>query len=736
MPRPRPTPEQGPDSDVSLPPVLLPAPADAWEARLRLAVEAIEAARGADELAGMLCRDDLLSPAPEAVLFAAVEPDGALRMIGSHGLPPHVVSAWARIPPNPTTALVQAVDSGRPLWPPRSRGSAFTGQGAGVTGERACLPLRADDTTFAGTEIVWPAGTPVPEENRRYIGAVVAAAGRRLWHLLTAPDGTAAMGAGAEGAGPAGPTPAKTPSPQGTAGEEPRAPVHDCAARGGGNGALWMRPVLDAIPDPAMLLGPVRDAAGAVVDFVVDACNAEAADAAGVTCDRLLGRRLTELSPAFAGSDLLVAYADVVTRGVPLQHGPREYQGVWPARMSPSTVHVRRLGRGLLVSRRLQGDIGNLATQLRQAQRLGNLGWSEWNLADNQMNWSHHLYTIFGRDPSLGPFTTAQLSERVLQEDRPIAQNMMRLLLERRETVDTEFRIRRGDQVRRLRVMAEPVLGPLGEPTALRSVYQDVTKRRRIEQALRASQKQLKRQRRRIEDDRHLVVEFQRSVLPLPDRYVEKPGLRAAVRYLPAGSGARVGGDWYETTAIDAGGVFLAIGDASGHGLKAAAAMARLRNALSGLAFTGAAPDALLGWLNLVALHWPGSLTATVVAARYDPDSKEMAWAQAGHLPPLLIREGRPALLDPPEGVLLGATEDADYATQTLRMRTGDVLVLYTDGLIERRARSIQDGLDLLVRAALGCDVTDPDQCVEHLLTALGAPNPNDDTCVVAVQFT
>jgi serine phosphatase RsbU (regulator of sigma subunit) len=284
-------------------------------------------------------------------------------------------------------------------------------------------------------------------------------------------------------------------------------------------------------------------------------------------------------------------------------------------------------------------------------------------------------------------------------------------------------------------VMAEPVLAPSGEPTALRSVYQDVTKWRRTEQALVASHKQLARQQRQIEDDRHLAVEFQRSVLPLPSGYIEKPGMRAAVRYLPAGSGSRVGGDWYETTAIESGGVFLAIGDASGHGLMAAAAMARLRNALSGLAFTGAAPDELLAWLNLVVLHWPGSLTATVVAARYDPESKTMTWAHAGHLPPVLIRDGEPAFLDVPEGVVLGATEESVYTTQTLQLRTGDMLLLYTDGLIERRGRDITDGLDLLLRAAQGCDVSDPGQSVRHLQAALGAPNPNDDTCLLAVRF-
>jgi serine phosphatase RsbU (regulator of sigma subunit) len=207
------------------------------------------------------------------------------------------------------------------------------------------------------------------------------------------------------------------------------------------------------------------------------------------------------------------------------------------------------------------------------------------------------------------------------------------------------------------------------------------------------------------------------------------------VRYLPAGHSARVGGDWYETTAIDGEGVFLAIGDVSGHGLNAAAAMARLRNGLSGLAFSGAPPDRLLGWLNRLTLHWPTSLTATVLAGRYDPDERTLTWAQAGHLPPLLIREGKAVTLDPPEGILLGAMHEPEFAVETTSLEPGDLLLLYTDGLIERRERCLQEGLDLLVHAAATTGSRDPEGVLDHVLGAFGAPNPNDDTCVVAIQI-
>jgi PAS domain-containing protein len=376
---------------------------------------------------------------------------------------------------------------------------------------------------------------------------------------------------------------------------------------------------------------------------------------------------------------------------------------------------------------------GGLGAQIEQTQRIGNLGWGLWDLAGGRIHWSDQLYRIFGRDPSEGPLPLDRLPERVVAGDVPLVVHLVRTLLDGSEKVDNEIRILRGEETRDVRLMGEPVLDAFGMPAAVRCVCQDITRWRLGERALKASRVQL--ERRLIAAERHQAIEMQRSILPLPDGIVTKPGLRAAVRYLPAGHSARVGGDWYETTAIDGEGVFLAIGDVSGHGLTAAAAMARLRNGLSGLAFSGAPPDRLLGWLNRLTLHWPTSLTATVLAGRYDPDTRTLTWAQAGHLPPLLIRDGKAITLDPPEGILLGAMEIPEFAVETTSLEPDDLLLLYTDGLIERRERSLQEGLDLLIHAASTADSYDPEGLLDHVLRAFGAPNPNDDTCVVAIQI-
>ena len=171
-----------------------------------------------------------------------------------------------------------------------------------------------------------------------------------------------------------------------------------------------------------------------------------------------------------------------------------------------------------------------------------------------------------------------------------------------------------------------------------------------------------------LAQERHIALELQHAILPLHDEPFDLPGLRTVVRYLPASLASRVGGDWYITAAMPNGRVLLAIGDVGGHGLEAAAGMARLRGALAGLAITGAPPDQLVGWLNDLVWHVAPEHTASVIAGYFDPDTRVLTWAQAGHPPPVLVRGAWALALDQPEGVLLGAGREP-YELVTIRLR-------------------------------------------------------------------
>jgi serine phosphatase RsbU (regulator of sigma subunit) len=234
-----------------------------------------------------------------------------------------------------------------------------------------------------------------------------------------------------------------------------------------------------------------------------------------------------------------------------------------------------------------------------------------------------------------------------------------------------------------------------------------------------------------LAQQRHVAVELQRAVLPLHDEAFDLPGLRTMVLYQPAAPAGRVGGDWYITADMPGGHVLIALGDVAGHGLAAAAGMARMRGALAGLAITGSPPERLVSWLNDLARHVAPEHTASVIAGYFDPTSLTFTWAQAGHPPPILVRGSDAWLLDRPAGILLGAATEG-YAAATLRLAPDDLLLLYSDGLIERRGHSLDDGLAKLSNAV--CGIADPEQAIEAALGTLGSTEPEDDTCLVAIR--
>jgi serine phosphatase RsbU (regulator of sigma subunit) len=235
-----------------------------------------------------------------------------------------------------------------------------------------------------------------------------------------------------------------------------------------------------------------------------------------------------------------------------------------------------------------------------------------------------------------------------------------------------------------------------------------------------------------LAQERLVTLELQRAILPLHDEPFDAPGLRIAMRYLPASRDSRVGGDWYITAEMPSGQVLIAIGDVGGHGLTAAAGMARLRGALAGLAITGSAPDRLVSWLNDLVHHVAPEHTASVVAGYFDPVTRSLTWAQAGHPPPVLVRGQTARPLDPPHGVLLGAAKEP-YEDATVALQPDDLLLLYSDGLIERRDRSLDEGLATLCKAVRGA--SDPEHAIAAALRALGTTDPEDDTCLVALRI-
>ncbi len=224
----------------------------------------------------------------------------------------------------------------------------------------------------------------------------------------------------------------------------------------------------------------------------------------------------------------------------------------------------------------------------------------------------------------------------------------------------------------------------------------------------------------------------------LPDRLPTVPGLGTAARYIPGGPGASVGGDWYDVLELPDGTLGVAMGDVVGHGVPAASLMGQLRNALRAYALDGYPPVEVMRRLNYM-LHDIGAPEhmATLVYATFDPDEGRLRLTNAGHPPPLLIGpEGDASFFEEGGGVPLGAMSAPRYEEASLVLAPGTTLLLYTDGLVEDRSTSLEEGFDRLRSATLDRSHDDLQALCDHvILRSMRDRDSDDDVAVLALRY-
>jgi anti-sigma regulatory factor (Ser/Thr protein kinase)/putative methionine-R-sulfoxide reductase with GAF domain len=234
-----------------------------------------------------------------------------------------------------------------------------------------------------------------------------------------------------------------------------------------------------------------------------------------------------------------------------------------------------------------------------------------------------------------------------------------------------------------------------------------------------------------FEREHEIAVTLQRSVLPqaMPHR----PGVEIAVRYVPGASGLEVGGDWYDAIELDTGELGLVVGDVVGKGVTAAATMAQLRNALRVYALEGLKPASVVARLNRL-VETTGPSFATLLYAVLDGEGT-LRYASAGHPPPVLIRtSGQSELLEGGRSVPLGVHGDPAFRQDAVRLEPGETVLLYTDGLVERRDAPLEQRLQELL-ALSGRHVSDVEELVDGVLAELAGDNPPDDVAVLALRL-
>lgn len=238
---------------------------------------------------------------------------------------------------------------------------------------------------------------------------------------------------------------------------------------------------------------------------------------------------------------------------------------------------------------------------------------------------------------------------------------------------------------------------------------------------------------RRYDREHQIALALQRSMLTaVPDL----TPWQVAARYVPAAGDVQVGGDWYDAFALPGAGPVVVIGDVVGHDLEATAAMGQLRSALRALAWSGGGrPAHVLEELDTLneGLRITDFATILVAALHLTPAGADLRWSSAGHLPPLVLAGGAATFLAQQTDPVLGVAEPRPRREHVAHLDPGTTLLLYTDGLVERRRQSVAEGMELLAAAAADLATAPLDTLCDALVARL-AVDAQDDVALLAVR--
>ncbi|WP_406367646.1 SpoIIE family protein phosphatase [Streptomyces sp. NBC_01546] len=664
--------------------------------------DGLAGARNPDEVAGLLRTVLGDAAGVDGVMIYAVAPAGSLRLAGHCGIGDDLAEQWRHVPPLSGVAALEAIGGGQPLWLEDPARDAIRYHLIGDPPERwptrAWLPVPGDRPVTAAVGFFRTRQDPFDAGTRTLL--------RRAVRLCADSLRFTGRSAGS-----------------GTRGE-----------------VEAVQRILDAMSGTAILLTPLRSETGEVQDYRIDAAAPESVDVAGRRGKELVGRHLLETYPTVAATALWEGYLDTLTTGTAYEGRPFVYEEVSAGVPRESTYSVRatRLGDRLIVTWLRHDSHERETRRLEDMQRLGNLGWAGWNLVTNSVTWSEQVYTIFGRDPALGPMPLEEVPRHLVPEDLPVLAAALERLLGEGAAIDQPFRITTADGVRHLRIVAEAQKDVDGAPVEVHGFFQDLTAQRDAELALRESERAVLVERGMLQAERALAARLQDALLPIPEQSLELAGLCIDVAYVPSESGVNVGGDWYSAIELPDKSALFVVGDVAGHGLDAVATMAQLRFTTKGMTVTGSALPDVLSRLNTLLLHTASdnhgaTATATVIMGIYRPWDRRLTWVRAGHLPPLLIRDGAASFLPLPAGSLLGATFDSVYEQDSLDLQPGDHLVLYTDGLVEEPGEDIDLGLARLAETARRLLEDGRDETLARTLAARRQGH-RDDICALDIH--
>ncbi|WP_083880578.1 SpoIIE family protein phosphatase [Nocardia araoensis] len=661
--------------------------------RLRTAESGLLAAGDTQRVAESVLEHALTPLGATAVAIWSAGADASLTLAGFAGIGPHEAERWRYVPPGVATPARRALTERGAVWID-DLGRAGLPSIGDREGGRAAVPAGAGGKLLGVLEVCWPQPLePQPPQVHRQLEALAELCAHTLESDLAA---------------------AQAPDRPGVA---------DLVR------------LADGLFDPALVLLPHLADDGTLVDFRIHHVNSCFVDPAGRPGGLVNGALLLEAYPMAASDGQLFERIEHVFATGETYRADRmmltELVGQVPLTVS-TALSIGRHGDTVLMVWRVEDETARLAALLQHAQRLGRVGGFEENAASGEITWSSQLFALYGLAPTADPIPLAQLPGHVHNDDANAVEGFLRTLLRYRRAASAAFRLIRPDGVtRHIRIVAEPVLEG-DRLAAIRGAYQDISAQHWTEVALSATRDRLAHTEQHAAEQSQLARQLQQAIMPDAQPSIEAFGLRIAVRYRPAEQEHTVGGDWYDAVVLPSKQILVSVGDITGHGVKAATGMVVLRNALRGLAATGAGPGQMLTWLNLVAHDLTDNIFATAICGLYDPHTRVLRWARAGHLPPVLVRAGQASSLPLLDGLLLGAVAETTFEEAELQLEPDDTLLLYTDGLIERRDRLLDDCIERLLATSAQLTGTLDDR-LDELLDGSDA-DTDDDTCVVGIQ--
>jgi serine phosphatase RsbU (regulator of sigma subunit) len=345
------------------------------------------------------------------------------------------------------------------------------------------------------------------------------------------------------------------------------------------------------------------------------------------------------------------------------------------------------------------------ALKLDAAQRLAGFASWEYDMAAAKFSFSRHLSAIIGVDDSAVTDVDdivdglAAVSACVHPDDIARVWAARDELMACHKPVTVEYRLVRPDgRVLDILSSGEAFRDGSGRVVRLWGTIHDVTEQRVAERAARDAARHAEQARADLEVEHQALQMFQRAMLP-----AELPrvgGVDLSAVYLPVAERIDIGGDWYDAFLLPDGRLALAVGDVTGHDLRAATVMGQVRNAVRAYATERPDPGAVLARANTLLARLPDLDLVTMIYGVYDPVGHELVWSNAGHPPPLLRRGGTVTTLAMEGGLLLGVVPaDEPYPEHRLRLDPGDSILWYTDGIVDQRAVDPVEALERLCQA-------------------------------------